>query len=121
MSYPPLEPNYNQNYHYQYPPPPPPGRTNGKSVASLVLGILSIVTPYIGLLFGIIAIILSAFSLREIRNRYEQGKGLAIAGLVCGIIGTVIYAVILLLLMLTIVFFNNIDTNFNTFNSWNNI
>lgn len=116
MSYPPHE---NQDYHYQY-PPPPPARMNGKSIASLVLGILSIVTPYIGLLFGIIAIVLSALSLKEIRTRYEQGRGLAIAGLVCGIVGTIIYAVIILLLILAVVFFNNIDS-VNSFNTWSNI
>lgn len=80
MSY---SPNDNLNY---YQPPPPPAPTNGKSIAGFVLGILSIVVPYIGFLLGIIAIILSALSLKEIRNRYEQGKGLAIAGLMwnCG-------------------------------------
>ncbi|AIQ74650.1 MULTISPECIES: DUF4190 domain-containing protein [Paenibacillus] len=90
MSYP---PNDNLNY---YQPPPPPAPTNGKSIAGFVLGILSIVVPYIGFLLGIIAIILSALSLKEIRNRYEQGKGLAIAGLVCGIVGTLMYAIIIL-------------------------
>ncbi|WP_340396676.1 DUF4190 domain-containing protein [Paenibacillus sp. FSL E2-0202] len=90
MSYP---PNDNLNY---YQPPPPPAPTNGKSIAGFVLGILSIVVPYIGFLLGIIAIILSALSLKEIRNCYEQGKGLAIAGLVCGIVGTLMYAIIIL-------------------------
>ncbi len=97
MSY---QPFGQQDY---YPPPPsPPAHTNGKSIAALVLGILSIITPYIGLLFGIIAIIMSAISLKEIRNRYEGGRGLAIAGLVCGIIGTIIYALLILLLVIFI-------------------
>lgn len=93
------QPQGNQEY---YPYPPPPAHTNGKSVAALVLGILSIVIPYIGLLFGIVAIILSAISLKEIRTRYEQGKGMAIAGLVCGIVGTLIYAVLILLFIIFI-------------------
>lgn len=96
MNYP---PNDNLNY---YQPPPPPAPMNGKSIAGFVLGILSIVVPYIGLLFGIIAIILSALSLKEIRMRYEQGRGLAIAGLVCGIVGTLIYAILILLFLLFI-------------------
>ncbi|WP_313637246.1 DUF4190 domain-containing protein [Paenibacillus sp.] len=94
MSY---EPNEYQNY---YPPPPPPAPMNGKSIAGFVLGILSIVVPYIGFLLGIVAIILSAISLKEIRIRYEQGRGLAIAGLVCGIVGTLIYAILILLFLL---------------------
>lgn len=97
MSYQPFE-----QQEYYLPPPPPPAQTNGKSIAALVLGILSIVTPYIGLLFGIVAIILSAISLKEIRNRYEGGRGLAIAGLVCGIIGTIIYALLILLFVIVL-------------------
>ncbi|CAH1192206.1 hypothetical protein PAECIP111892_00886 [Paenibacillus auburnensis] len=107
-----------------YPPPPSqPAHTNGKSIAALVLGILSIITPYIGLLFGIIAIIMSAISLKEIRNRYEGGRGLAIAGLVCGIIGTIIYALLILLFIIIIIFAVGAGNDaINTFNfSTNNI
>ncbi|MNN36831.1 hypothetical protein D3C81_1507420 [compost metagenome] len=107
-----------------YPPPPsPPAHTNGKSIAALVLGILSIVTPYIGLIFGIVAIIMSAISLKEIRNRYEGGRGLAIAGLVCGIIGTIIYALLILLFIVIILFAAGAGNDaINTFNfSTNNI
>ncbi|ULO04683.1 DUF4190 domain-containing protein [Paenibacillus sp. 19GGS1-52] len=113
MSY---QPYGNQEY---YPPQPPPARTNGKSIAALVLGILSIVLPYIGLLFGIIAIIFSAISLKEIRMRNEQGRGMAIAGLVCGIVGTILYAVIIVLIILAIVFLNG--DNVNGFSNFNNI
>ncbi|MRN54415.1 DUF4190 domain-containing protein [Paenibacillus monticola] len=100
MSY---QPYGNQEF---YSPQPPPARTNGKSIAALVLGILSIVIPYIGLLFGIIAIIFSAISFKEIRMGNEQGRGLAIAGLVCGIVGTILYAVIIVLIILAFVVFN---------------
>jgi hypothetical protein len=94
MSY---QPNNNQGY---YPPPPPPAPMNGKSIAGFVLGILSIVVPYIGFLLGIVAIILSALSLKEIRKRYEQGRGLAIAGLVCGIVGTLAYAILIIFIII---------------------
>lgn len=93
------QPQGNQEY---YLPPPPPAQTNSKSIAALVLGIYSIVIPYIGFLFGIIAIILSAISLKEIRTRYEQGKGMAIAGLVCGIVGTFLYAILILIFIIVI-------------------
>lgn len=110
------QPFGNQEY---YQPPLTPAQTNGKSIASLVLGILSIVTPFIGLVFGIIAIILSAISLREIRFSDEQGRGLSIAGLICGIVGTLIYAILIFLFILTIFIFNELNV-VNTMNSITN-
>ncbi|WP_044879565.1 DUF4190 domain-containing protein [Paenibacillus sp. IHBB 10380] len=91
-----------------YPPPMPPATTNGKSFATLngksfatfVLGILSIAIPYIGFIIGILAIIFGSLSLKELKYKDEQGRGLAIAGLVCGIVGTAIYAIILIILIL---------------------
>jgi hypothetical protein len=78
------------------PPPPPPAPpavqpTNGLAVASLVLGILSIllfftvVPPFI---LGGLAVIFGIIGL----SKAAQGapnKGLAVAGLVCGAIGLV--------------------------------
>ena len=70
-------------------------RSNGdeKAIASLVLGIISIVSIFfglslIGLICGIIAIILGN------RARREGGGGIATAGFVCGIIGTSFCALI---------------------------
>jgi len=60
----------------------------GKAIASMVLGILSMILclmGYLSLAMGIIAIILSGFSL----SRGEDGKGLAITGLITGILGTI--------------------------------
>jgi|GEM_PF-4284701 len=79
---------------------PPPNRTNGRSVAALVLGILSLVLPGIGFLFGIAAIILGAIGIRETDRTGERGKGLAVAGLVCGLIGTVVYTVLFILILI---------------------
>jgi len=69
---------------------------NGKAIAGMVLGILSvlfIVTGYAALIMGTIAIILSGHSL----IKEKTGRGMAITGLVTGIIGTIfglIYAMI---------------------------
>lgn len=108
-----------QQYQYStmnnYPPPFPPGppvvqKTNGKSIAALVLGILSLLIPYVGFLLGIMAIIFSSLSLKELKRRYEQGKGLAIAGLVCGIIGTIIYGLLLfIILFVFIIYAGSVD------------
>jgi hypothetical protein len=87
----------------QYAPP----RTNGKSIAAMVLGILSIVIPYLGIIIGIIAIVFASISLKGIKRNQEQGRGMAIAGLVCGIVGTAIYALIILFVILAYAIFQD--------------
>ena len=67
----------------------PPG--NGYAVASLVLGILSIVTCCLGLILGILAVV---FANKAIKLGYKGS--LANAGRICGIIGLVIGAIIVL-------------------------
>jgi len=66
-------------------------RTSGLAIASMVCGILSLVffwVPVFGFLLGIIAIIFGAVSIRQIgREPNLGGRGMAIAGLVCGIVG----------------------------------
>ncbi|MBP1971108.1 hypothetical protein J2Z83_003247 [Virgibacillus natechei] len=79
---------------------------NGKSIAALVLGITSIIIPYIGFILGIIAIVFAAKSLKEIKEFNHDGRGLAIAGLVCGIVGTAIYAIILFFLLILGIMFS---------------
>ncbi|QJD86108.1 DUF4190 domain-containing protein [Cohnella herbarum] len=113
-----MDHNYKEpQYGFSPPPPFTPQKTNGKSIAALVLGILAIVLPYIGFIVGIIAIIFASLSLKEIKRTQEQGRGLAIAGLVCGIVGTAVYAVILLFVV--IAFFAFFDAGFSSFNSYN--
>ncbi|WP_425453990.1 DUF4190 domain-containing protein [Paenibacillus flagellatus] len=101
-------PNVNSpSFHpseFSQPPRYEQPKTNGKSIAALVLGILSIVLPYIGLIIGIIAIVFASLSFKEIKRTGEQGRGMAIAGLVCGIIGTAIYAIIVLIVIIAAVF-----------------
>jgi hypothetical protein len=67
---------------------PPPRATDGLAIASLVLGLL---TPLCcGLFTGIPAIICGHISLSKIsKNPNLQGKGMAIAGLVLGYVGTI--------------------------------
>jgi prepilin-type processing-associated H-X9-DG protein len=83
-----------------YGAPRPEAKTSGNAIASLILGILSLV----GCLFftGIPAIICGAISLSSIgkSNGRMQGKGMAIAGLTTGIIGSVIMIPVMLALLL---------------------
>jgi hypothetical protein len=61
--------------------------TNGKAIASLILGIISIVFCF-GFLTGVPAIILGRMAKQEIAAGNGTGDGLAQGGLITGIIGT---------------------------------
>jgi hypothetical protein len=69
--------------------PPAPSRTNGMAVASLVLGILALglfFTIVFPIIFGILAVIFGIMGISKASNGADH-KGLAIAGLVCGVLG----------------------------------
>jgi len=75
------------------PPPmplaPAPSRTNGLAVASLVLGILALVlffTIVFPIILGILAVIFGAIGLGK-ANQGAEHKGLAIAGMILGVLG----------------------------------
>ena len=70
--------------------------------ATLTFGILSIIVPYIGLIHGIIGIVISSKSIVEIDNSNEKGRGLAISGKVCSIVGICLQVLLILLLILSI-------------------
>ena len=73
----------NQQYYGNQPQTP----TNGVAIASLVLGIISLVAwliPLLGVPISILAIVFSRLSVKGGRN------GLATAGIVTGIIGLVL-------------------------------
>lgn len=78
------------------PPPawsPPPSRpTNGLAIAALVLGIVWIY--WIG---SLLATIFGFVALRQIRQSgdWQQGRGMAIAGLVLGLVGLGILALVI--------------------------
>ncbi|HEV8377974.1 MAG TPA: DUF4190 domain-containing protein [Tepidisphaeraceae bacterium] len=85
-------------YPPQYPPPaPPPGfspgpipqgqQSNGLAITSLIMGILSCI-PGVGLL----AILFGALGLGKAKDPRVGGKGLAIIGIVLGLISIVAYA-----------------------------
>lgn len=73
-------------------PPPPPAvvQTSGYAIASLVLGILSIIPGlyFGGIVMGILAIVFSRMAMTRIKAQPGiNGQGLATAGLVTGIVG----------------------------------
>ena len=65
-------------------------KTNGFAVTSLVLGIIAmLINPFA--ILGILSIIFSIVGLVKVKT-LSSGKGLAIAGLILGIIATIWFA-----------------------------
>ena len=93
---------YGQAYGQPYGQPAgyyqPPG-TNGMAIGSLVSSLVGFVlgwafTPlFLGMLVGIV---LGHISLSQIKKTCEQGRGLAIGGLICGYVGTGIFVLLML-------------------------
>ncbi|MCL8250306.1 DUF4190 domain-containing protein [Aeromicrobium fastidiosum] len=84
---------------YGYPPRP---QNSTKAVLGLVFGIVSIMFCYLGVLIGPAAIVLSVMARKEIDAAPHgaiEGRGMAIAGLATGIIGTVIWAAVIVLVV----------------------
>ena len=88
----------------QYPPIPPVAPNSSKATTSLILGIVSVVMC--GLFLGIPAMIVSRQAKREIRESQGRlgGEGLATAGFVTGLIGTIWSVVGAILFVLLIIF-----------------
>jgi hypothetical protein len=67
-------------------------RTSGMSVAGMVLGILTLVgfwVPIGSVILGVIAVALSGAGMAQTGKPGYSGRGMAITGLVCGIIGLI--------------------------------
>lgn len=70
--------------------------TSGLAVASLVTGIIAIVSSFVPLLnllsfpFVILAIVFGGIGIWQAAKGTKAGKGIAIAGLVCGVLGLLV-------------------------------
>lgn len=91
------------------PPPAPPARSsNGLATAGFVLGLLGLLGSFIplinvvGIVLGVLGAILAAVGLAKAK-RTGAGKGLAMAGLVLGVLAVVVAIVI------NVVFANAVD------------
>ena len=76
------------------PPSQPSPPTSGRATTSLVLGIASLVLC--GLFTGIPAIILGIKARREARESHGRvgGEGLALGGIITGVLGTLLWLVV---------------------------
>lgn len=72
--------------------------TDALAIASMVCGILAIISCYIWGLFGLPAVICGHMSLKKINTSPTPiaGKGMAIAGLICGYIGIAFQALLII-------------------------
>ena len=70
--------------------------TNSKSKDSLILGILSILAPFLGLVLGIVGIVFSRKALKQIEKTNERGRRLAISGLICSVAGIIIQLLVVI-------------------------
>jgi hypothetical protein len=72
---------------------------NGMGTAALVLGILGIVLfffPYISVILALLGVIFGGIGIQRANRGEANNKGMAIAGLVCGIVGLVISIILLI-------------------------
>jgi hypothetical protein len=107
---------YAQGPGWQAPPPPGPyaqgagwpqlagRRTNSLAIAALCCAIGQVIA---GPFAGIAAIVLGAMSLKQIQVSGEDGRGMAMTGLVLGIVGLILFV---LLLVFVIALFHYIAT-----------
>ena len=83
-----------------YTPGPSLPVTNGLAIASMICGILSLVFFCFcgGLFLGIPAVICGHLSLNQLNalGNSQQGRGMAIAGLICGYLGIAILIIMML-------------------------
>lgn len=89
-------PGFNYGYGYGYPVPGP--KTNGLSIASMVVaivGMLGLSCYGFGGLIGAVGAILGHVARRQIRERGESGDGMALAGVIVGWIATALGVLIL--------------------------
>ncbi len=94
---------YATPYAAYQPAAAPAGVTNGMAIASLVLGIVGVATCCcygMGALPGLIGAILGHISLKQIKERGQQGRGMAIAGIATGWAAVALTAIMVVLLVI---------------------
>jgi len=76
------------------------GRRNGRAVTAFVISLIAVPATFLGLapglILGVVAIVLGAVALSEIRKRGMRGSGFAIAALVLGALPFVVTALVVI-------------------------
>jgi Domain of unknown function (DUF4190) len=99
-------PGYPGHYDPYQPYPAGVGTTNGLAVGSLITSIAGVVFGipltlfcYIGVPIPIVGVVLGVVALNQIKRTHQQGRGLAIAGIVVGAVMTVVLLLIAIAVM----------------------
>lgn len=71
-------------------------KTNTKAIISLILGIISLLITYLGLISAVVGIVLSRMASKEIEEKGEKGSGLALGGLITSIVGIILQLIIII-------------------------
>jgi hypothetical protein len=86
-------------------------RRNGLGIASMVLGIVAVVIPcfWVFQIPGVLAVIFSAIALSQFKKNPTKytGRGMAVAGLVLGLVSIVILVLFLLFGNLHFTYYRN--------------
>ncbi|MDT9683821.1 DUF4190 domain-containing protein [Streptomyces sp. TRM76323] len=83
-----------------------PGPANGLGIASMVIGIVSLVTCFLyglGVVLGILALVFGIIGRKRVQRGEANNGGMATAGIVTGAVGIVLGAVVLGLMIWAIV------------------
>jgi len=73
-----------------------PPRTSGLAITSMICGILGIIIPYLGFILAILGIVFGAIAIHQTGSQPNLGgRGMAIAGLVLGIIAIALWAIVI--------------------------
>ena len=75
----------------------PVAPNHGPAIASMVLGIVSLVIWWFGIVTGIVGLCLGATSLKHCEPRGpKRGRGFAITGIVCSIVALALWLIVLI-------------------------
>ena len=89
-------PTQHPGYPYPTGAPGAPAKSTGKATAALVCGILSIVLCWTTLFDALLAIPAIVLGIVVLSDKRAPGRGLAMAGLICGVIGAILAIVLLI-------------------------
>jgi type II secretory pathway pseudopilin PulG len=78
----------------------PKTKASGRSIASMVLGIISLIIPCAGFITGLLGVIFGGLEMKAIKEgrTSSKGKGFALTGLITGIAGVAFQFVYILML-----------------------
>ncbi|MDR4926277.1 DUF4190 domain-containing protein [Peribacillus simplex] len=88
-------------------------QSNSKAIVALIMGVLSLLIPFIGIILGILGLIFASKSKQEIKLTGESGNGLVTAGKVCSIIGIILNVIVILIFL--VFFYFAVSTDITTF------